>query len=447
MSTLPKRVAETPFDYVLEKAIITSDSFGTPGAFIDIKNVVTDIEIFEHLDKPYLTAALAFVDDRNIYNAANFSGAERLTLRLKLPGPDSFPSEKVFVIDKVIKNIKNNDSTSVIVLHLIEEHAFVSNLINVNKAYTGKPTDIIQNIIKDTLGLEFSGTVSPDDQPNMRVIIPNLTALAAAQWVRDRATSLEGTPYYLFSTFANSKIHLVDLAEMLRAPVDPTEYWYSQLVSATGTDSPVDEQAYLIQNYFVKNSDEILSLVKKGLVGANYFFYDPMTGLPTKVGFDIDSVFENLKDKDIIQQNQNNMSYNPYHVHNNTPLHKLVSRQITKIITTNTYSDAANYTESSNSAMHKQKIISEALRSFLVKDSIDVVLPGRNFLIGNYSNTIGNQIRLRFLNNSVDTGDTDTKKSGDYLIYALKHVFKKERYDVMVSGVKLADLPEKSKLE
>tara|TARA_R110002153_G_scaffold155512_7_gene307578 strand:- start:1810 stop:3150 length:1341 start_codon:yes stop_codon:yes gene_type:complete len=441
MSNIEKQVAETPFDYVLEKAAIESDSFAE-GFFVDIKNVITDIEIFEHLDKPYLTGAVAFVDDQDIYNLADFGGAEKITLRFKLPGASSHPTEKVFRVEKVLKNIKTNDSTGVVVLHLIEEHAFVSSLINVNKAYTGKPSEIIQNIIKDNLGLDFSDPIVPDDQPNMRVIIPNLTAIAAALWVRNRTTSKEGLPYYLFSTLANSKIHLVDLAEMLNGSVDPNPYWYSQAYAANSVDMPVADQSYIIQNYFSKNRDEILPLIKKGLVGASHIFYDSMTGLPHKLNFNVNETFDELKSSNIVQSNQNKMSYKPEYKYNDTAFHDMVSHQKTHITSTNTYADAANYTESNNLGSHKQKIISEALRNFIVKDSIDVVLPGRNFLQGNYSNTIGNQLRLRFLNNAPDASqrDIDTKNSGDYLIYACKHTFRKERYDVMVSGVKLANL-------
>lgn len=446
MSNIPKRAPETPFDYVLESARITSDAF-QPGASIDIKNLITDIEIFEHLDKPYLTAALAFVDDRNIYNTVNFGGGERISLSLKLPGPDAYPSEKTFIIEKVLKSIKTNDATAVIVLHLIEEHAFVSSLINVNRAYTGKPTDIIQNIIKDNLGKEFSGPIVSDDQGVMRVIVPNLNAIEAALWVRDRATSAEGTPYYFFSTLANSKLHLVNLSEMLSAPVDPTPYWYSQVVATNGVDKNVRDQAYLIQSFFNKNSDDILSLIRQGVVGANYFFYNTLTGQPTGVNFNINNILNDLKDKDIIQKNQNKLSFKADYSIEGVPFHQMVSRQITKVVTTNTYSDVSNYSEAKSTAAHKQKVISEALRSFIVKNSIDVVLPGRNFLQGRYSNTIGNQIRLRFLNNSPNLADIDKKKSGDYLIYACKHSFKKERYDVTVSGVKLADLQGESKLE
>ena len=73
----PQNRANSPFDYELERAIITSPQFND-GVTLDIKNVITDIEIFEHLDKPYLTGNIIFVDDNNIYNNVNFSGSEKI---------------------------------------------------------------------------------------------------------------------------------------------------------------------------------------------------------------------------------------------------------------------------------------------------------------------------------------------------------------------------------
>ena len=137
-----KNNSESPFDYVLEKAVITSQKF-IDGASVDIKNVITDIEIFEHLDKPYLTGNVIFVDDNNVYNSIDFSGFEKLSLEFVLPDAGAIPIKKDFIIEKTIKNARSNDRSSTILFHIVEEHAFNSSLINVNKAYTGKPVEII----------------------------------------------------------------------------------------------------------------------------------------------------------------------------------------------------------------------------------------------------------------------------------------------------------------
>ena len=90
---------ESPFDYNLEKAQIFSEKFVNDPR-LEIKNLITDIEIFEHLDKPYLTATLVFVDDIDIYNVIDFSGAEKIILEIRLPGTDTTKVSKTFVIEK-----------------------------------------------------------------------------------------------------------------------------------------------------------------------------------------------------------------------------------------------------------------------------------------------------------------------------------------------------------
>ena len=433
---------ETPFDFRLERVRITSDKF-EDGVYADIEKSVTDIEIFEHLDKPYLTGTLAFYDDQDLYNAIDFSGAEKITIHIRLPSAEEGKVEKTFVIEKVLKNIRNNDNVSVIVLHLIEQHAFESSLINVNKAYTGKPVNIIQTIIKDNLKREFSEVI-PDNQSEMRVIIPNLRPIEAAMWVRDRATTPYGLPYFFFSTLANTKLHIVSLEEILAAEYDLGEYRYSQAATQYSASQSVEEQSYIIQWFNAKNNDEILSFIQKGVVGAQYFYYDTMLGRPNSpINFDIVEELNKLKGNSIIKQEQSKLSYEDGYTLNGIPFNKLKSRVITNVVSTNVFDDLYTYTEEPLRDKHRQKIIAEALRNFLVRNVMDVVLPGRNFLNSKYSSTIGNQIRLNFLKSDVNFKEADDlydkKKSGKYLIYALKHSFKRERYDVIASCVKLGD--------
>ena len=103
---MPPREKPTANSFVLEKATISSPAF-SDGAFIDIKNVITDIEIFEHLDKPYLTGTVVFVDDANIYNSVDFTGSEKLSISVALPGDESTSIEKDFIIQKVIEILSN----------------------------------------------------------------------------------------------------------------------------------------------------------------------------------------------------------------------------------------------------------------------------------------------------------------------------------------------------
>jgi predicted metallo-beta-lactamase superfamily hydrolase len=77
---------------------------------------------------------------------------------------------------------------------------------------------------------------------------------------------------------------------------------------------------------------------------------------------------------------------------------------------------------------------------------IDVAVSGQTFLNPNVNKTIGNIISIRFLNNNLEqsnrdlTSITDKVKSGKHLVYAARHIIRKEKYDVVLSCVKLENL-------
>lgn len=443
MSGKFKTDVETPFDYVLESAVVTSIKFNA-GAEVELKNVITDLEIYEHIDKPYLTGNLIVVDDSSLYNNVSFSGSEKLTIKISLNGEKTIT--KSFIIEKTVKNARGNDRSSAVLFHLVEDHGFESTVRNVNKAYSGKPVDVVKKIMTDNLGKEFSDTAIDDAQEPIKVLVPNMTPIAAARWVMNRATTLNGTPYYLFSTFANEKLHVISLDTMLSAQPDTKAYLYSQIATSFSSSSGVDDQAYLIQDYKSKANDEIVSLVHNGFMGSQNYFYDPLIGSFTQkrgTFFDLEKVLDNLKSKEVIRKNQSKLDYvNGYEI-DGIPISKYKSKVSTNVVTTNTYSDINNYNQASNLSGHRLKVIAEALRELIVRNVIEVTLPGRNFLNADYHSSIGNQIKMRFLGSDVTGSDAiDTKKSGDYLVYAVKHQFKKERYDVVASCVKLADLNE-----
>ena len=78
---------------------------------------------------------------------------------------------------------------------------------------------------------------------NMKVVVPNMTPLEACNWIKDRTTSISGTPYYFFSTLSNLKtLHFLSLSTMLNSQNSGTrEYYYSQSLSGAGdvTDSAI----------------------------------------------------------------------------------------------------------------------------------------------------------------------------------------------------------------
>ena len=98
-------VIENQSEYQIIKAEIRSDR---ADAGIDIKNVITDIAIYEHIEKPYLTAKIVFTDQHNIVQDLDFQGGEKLILKLAHSEEtfSGYELSKEFLIDN-IENIIN----------------------------------------------------------------------------------------------------------------------------------------------------------------------------------------------------------------------------------------------------------------------------------------------------------------------------------------------------
>ena len=59
---------EAQSEFIINKADISSDRLSV---ILDIKNVITDIVLYEHIEKPYVTARISFVDEANLVQDAD----------------------------------------------------------------------------------------------------------------------------------------------------------------------------------------------------------------------------------------------------------------------------------------------------------------------------------------------------------------------------------------
>ena len=141
------RNQENTAGYEFETVLLQSERTSQD---IEMKSSVTDFEVFEHLERPYLTAQLMVVDSVDLYSNVDILGGEKITVRIKRTGNlDAVPFSKVFYVDKTVRTAKAGDHTYVIHFHLVEDVAFISNLKNVNRYYVGSPGKVIEKIAEE----------------------------------------------------------------------------------------------------------------------------------------------------------------------------------------------------------------------------------------------------------------------------------------------------------
>lgn len=431
-------------DFSFQSIIIESDRLDK---IIEIKNSMTDLDIYEHLDKPYLTGTLTFIDNLNIYSQIDILGAEKVTIKLKSTREDSFQISKTFFVSKVMVAEKGQENVDMIMIHLIEDIAFYSNIQNLNKSYTGNTYDIIQKISNNFLD---KNVLVGENKPkqSIKTIIPNLNPLEAMSWLKNRAKTSEGYPFYLFSSLTGDDLLFVDLGTMLSEKViNPYPYRYGEGVRKSN-DPNVKRR--IINKYIQKDIEDLYTLISKGLIGSQYEYIDVLKNKRRSFHFDIHSdLLVPLADKGVLQQNQPNALYSNDYKLNEKSLDDYNSRVITHIGGIDPYrvSDEDThplaYGESRTLADYKLNVISNAMDQLMKKAPMTLDIPGIDFIDGDKQSTVGCQIRIEFPINlpgkAPDAPSIDTKKSGDYLIFAARHKFKIERYDLTLSCLKLAN--------
>ncbi len=432
--------------FALESVVINSTRFldvsGT-----ELLGSVTDVEIFENLENNYLTGKLALTDSFRLFDRLDFQGAETITIRVGQSENPNLPEaiSKDFIVHKIISAKKTNETTDVIFLNLIEITEFQSNLININRGYRGSPLTIMKSISEEYLGKSIKDfTSAPTFQDKMKMIIPNLSPLRALSWIKARLTTDNGLPTYLFSTFQSDELFYTDLNAMLSQPPINSKKPFLHGSAEDFTEISNNLKIIPIKTYALENNDDMYSRIREGVVGAKYSHYDSLTGRYKTHKFDIHA--------DAIPQLEVRAYERPTPASNfeldNRSIQSYESEHISKLSQSGAYEDGSklfkSIDEEVDAESHNKKSIGKALKSFLIKSPVTIVIDGRGFISGEYHRTVGNTIRILFLANRPNQTEAkiDTKKSGDYIIYAAKHTLSSEKYMLSLQCVKIASYTE-----
>lgn len=433
--------------FVLESVIINSSRMLEP---VDIVGLVSDMEIFEHIDLPYITGQIAFIDTLRLYDRLDIQGAEFCTLTFRNAEEEGAYVEHRFVISKIITNKKANEQTDLVMLHLIEDILFLSNLKNVNKCYQGSPNEIIKKIAAEWLNYEVAEIYSEVFQKKMKVIIPNLTPIDALSWIKNRGTTTEGFPTYLFSSFTQNTLIYADLKTMIEnEPINKK----SPFIHGP-TDHDLEKLSYRlvpIKEYSIQNAEDMYNLIADGLVSGEHHFIDTHNFKDTVCNHNIiDDVVSNILETKI--RNQEPTMASDF-VFDDVQLQEQNSKTITQISSAGAYDDGSyryiSYDEDEYTG-HKKKIASKTLKKLLRKSPITIRIDGTGFIHSSGHYTTGNVVRILFgANRPMALGDLklDTKKSGDYLIYGAKHSFAGARYQIHLNCVKLTNYTDDNPLK
>lgn len=422
-------------DFNLKRVVINSDRFNTE---IDITNITVEINIYENLYSMYLTGSIMIVDDNGLFSFADFQGTERLTVEIGSPDPTDATLSKTFIMNKIDRTTQTNDHTKVLAITLIEDVLFYNNVQSVSKSYEGSGEKIIENVLSDKLNKQLykvRQTFKNSFQAPFRILAPYVTPFEIAKMALSKMTTDNGSPYFLYSTLYNDNLFLADLDTINQSdPITKQPFVYSQSV-ANDFNNDVVKNALSIYSIKGVNQEDTMMLAELGAINSLYSITDMSNGQSLSTQFSVGEMYDNLQSNGVVSRNQSvplfDGTFKPDTTGiDNRGLSDFVSKRFHQVAGGNTYpyqQQINNWTAEDDPYSYRLRLTSYVQKTLLMKNRLELHLPGLLFLANNSIASVGRTIDLLTFKSEVDNQPTnnrrDHKRSGKFVIVSKRHVF------------------------
>ena len=438
--------------YKIIEATIAADRFGGfDFNTIDVRSMIAEFNVFESLDKPYLTGSIVILDDKAIFDAIQFQGTERL--KIQMTSQDDEPNvvfERTFVMTGIERTRKSNANatSSMYVFTLLDEHAFVGRINKVSKSYRGSLERIISKIAANEFKKDIDVSYSfgaPSVQTDITCIVPNMTALEAIKWLTRRATTQTGSTFFTYASMHDDNIRIGNLDVMLQQDAFNTKlpYTYNPSNTSKAESQGELEKTFSIKSLKATNMANSLSLIESGSVTASYSNTNLNTGQVFSQRYSIRKQLEELQKKDIIGQNQNVFDGDFFIGDKQIDLYD--AKRYHTVSSTGTYGQNKSYHDETDETKFRKKIEGKAIKNHLFKNMLNIAVDGVGFIISKAG--VGDIIRLNIVGDNTLTDDIndesevlDKRMSGDFIIYDTRHTFSGTQHTVSMNVCKLEKL-------
>jgi len=432
------------YAYQWKKALLSADR----GGELDIADAIQELNVYETLERNFLTGEIILIDNFNLNEFVNWQGTEYFDVEIVRPGTDDqIVFKKRFIVNKINISRKSGLASAVYSLGIVEDIFYKSYIEVNNGAYEGRPHDIISSILKDS-GLEKDLKVdTPPDQGGVRYLVPSIPPLHAISKLTEISTDPDGLPYYCYSELGSDELIFKSLGEMLADVLHPEDFEFNAnkaLRDVSGTGEPAHSLGRNIDDYKHWNSQDLLHQVNRGTIGSEWTFLNLNQFVTRESHHSITDLYVPLKKH--LPEGQEIVGYDEIAFGG---LHNKKSREIVFPFLSNVYDDDMyNIHDVDGINGHNKRIKAHALRALASKDPIDIKLPGYHFFpsLEGKGNSIGKVIPLLFYNNNLDQDlETDPlavidyKMSGQYLVYNCRHRFGQIKYDVSITCTKFSN--------
>jgi len=201
-----------PSAYLVNSISLTNHK----GETFDIQHLITEFSIKESIYSPTLVASFNVKDGTNLIEFHSLIGQERITIDITKTDDDNVKELKLsFIITEYpLYSKQNNDQLQVFTFSAISEHAYLSRISKISRAYDGNTTDIIKNILTNDCKILEENLNVIQSNSACKGVYPYQQPLQVVKRLLDISSNNVQSPYYMFETI-DGLFNVLPLSEML----------------------------------------------------------------------------------------------------------------------------------------------------------------------------------------------------------------------------------------
>jgi len=222
---------------------------------IDIAGIYQEINIYDSMFMPCVRGEILILDAIGLSSKLSLDGSEYLSMEISKDdelNSNSTVIKKTFRIYRQSERENLNQNSEAYLLYFASEEMIFSEQLNINQAFNGTHTEIVNVILKKYLKVSNKKLGIIENSKGLHsVVIPSLTPFEAVNWVSKRAINSESLPSFLF--FENKYgYNFVSLSTLMK-------------------NAPIMDESKIV------NCVDVIENIKNGVFSGKFIGIDPLT--------------------------------------------------------------------------------------------------------------------------------------------------------------------------
>lgn len=186
------------------KSVILKNSL-TPEQGIDVTDLVTELQIFQSIQVPFLTGKILMVDGVSLLDNIMILGTEVFDVTIETRSSNGeMMKTSLTLIGTGVEKLHKDGNTNIYAISVGSKHMIENLHVRLCQAYKGSSSDIVKEILVDKLGIAEEDIDLEKTTDNVKLIVPNLKLADSLMWIARRATSESKTPCFIYEYVDNS---------------------------------------------------------------------------------------------------------------------------------------------------------------------------------------------------------------------------------------------------